>query len=240
MMLNTIYNDDCMANLDNLPSESVDLAILDPDYDDWDRLLSEDIVIKTLKTLKPTGNIICFTKQPFDYSLRIAINPIFRREFSWSFDNGGAWVSNRMPLVSFQKIYWCTPTKDFYFNPRTGMAYSEGTKDCKRTSKVFGGYKEEGHMFEKSEDGIWMRDHYHYNKPSFGDIPAKPLELMRIFIRCLCPEGGVVLDPFMGSGTTAIACHKENRHYIGYELDKERYSLIQKRVKAETSQLNLF
>ena len=181
-----------------------------------------------------------FTKQPFDYNLRNEINPIFRREIMWSFCNGGAWVSNRMPLVSFQKIYWCTLGKDFYFNPRTGVEYSDGTKDFKRTTKVFEGYHSEGRQFTKSNDGIWLRDHLHYNKPNFGPIPAKPIELIKIIVRCFCPDGGIVLDPFMGSGTTAVAANMLDRHYIGFEKDEAYWRKSIDRIKNEQQQFNLF
>ena len=45
--------------------------------------------------------------------------------------------------------------------------------------------------------------------------------------------GDVVLDPFMGSGTTAIACIKERRHFIGFELSKEYFDKAVRRIKAE-------
>lgn len=53
-------------------------------------------------------------------------------------------------------------------------------------------------------------------------------------------RGGVVLDNCMGSGTTAIACIKENRHFIGFELSKEYFDKAQKRINAEQSQYKLF
>lgn len=53
-------------------------------------------------------------------------------------------------------------------------------------------------------------------------------------------EGDTVLDPFMGSGTTAIACIKEKRNFIGFELNKEYYDKACKRIKLEQAQLNLF
>jgi DNA modification methylase len=45
-------------------------------------------------------------------------------------------------------------------------------------------------------------------------------------------EGDVVLDPFMGSGTTAIACLNNNRQYIGFELDKDYYNIANERIKS--------
>ena len=43
-------------------------------------------------------------------------------------------------------------------------------------------------------------------------------------------EGDIILDPFLGSGTTAIACVNTNRHYIGFELDKGYYDIACKRL----------
>ncbi len=52
--------------------------------------------------------------------------------------------------------------------------------------------------------------------------------------------GGVILDPFMGSGTTAVASIMEKRHFIGFELNKEYYEKAVKRVRQEQRQPRLF
>lgn len=209
-----------------MDDESVDLVVLDPDYQDWAKLLSTDFLSQCLRVLKRSGNMLCFTKQPFDYELRTAVNQIFRREIIWTFTNGGAWVSNKMPLVSFQKIYWCAKSGEFYFNPRTGQEYSDNTKDFKRQSKVFGDWQGDGQDFEMSEDGVWLRDHLHFNKPQAGKIPAKPHELIRILVNCFCPIGGVVYDPFSGTGTVAKVAEALDRESICTEIDPERYEAI--------------
>lgn len=226
IQLNAVYNCDCMERLWEIEDESIDLVILDPNYNDWDKMCADGLILQAVRVLKMTGNILCFTKQPFDFNLRNEINHIFRREIIWTFCNGGAWVSNKMPLVSFQKIYWCTVSKKFYFNPRTGLSYSGDTRDFKRSSKVFEGYNMEGRQFTKSEDGIWLRDHLHYNKPNSGKLPAKPQELIDILVRCFCPEGGVVLDPFSGSGSIVKAAIKQNKNYIAFELNKDYFTNI--------------
>ncbi len=199
---------------------SVDLAILDPNYNDWDSLCKQGFMDQVFRTLKPTGNVICFTKQPFDLNLRIAVDKHFRREIIWSFSNGGAWVSPKMPLVSFQKLFWLAATDQFYFDPRTGQDYAPNTKSVKRGTKVFGDYCEEGKQFTKSDEGTWIRDHYHFNKPTDARVFAKPLELVQILVRCFCPINGLVLDPFFGSGATGDACINTNRSFIGFELDE--------------------
>lgn len=52
-------------------------------------------------------------------------------------------------------------------------------------------------------------------------------------------SGGVVLDPFIGSGTTAIACLKERRHFLGFELNKEYFDIAQRRIALERIQPTL-
>ena len=143
MQQNIIYNIDAFELLFSLEDQSVDLLILDPNYQDWQSLCEEGLIVQSVRVLKPTGNILCFTKQPFDFELRKEIDHLFRREIVWTFTNGGAWVSNRMPLVSHQKIYHCViDSKKSFFKERTGVPYAEGTKDFKRSKKVFEGYEE--------------------------------------------------------------------------------------------------
>lgn len=237
---NSIINGDCLEELEMLDDNIADLVILDPPYDKWDYFLQQGIICQSVRLLKPNGNLICFTKQPFDFNLRCDIDHIFRREIVWTFTNGGAWVSKKMPLVSHQKIYWCAPTKDFYFNERTGLQYSVNTKDFERSKKVFEGYESKGRKFTKDENGVWLRDHLHFNKPNMGKIPAKPLELIEILIRCFCPKGGLVLDPFMGSGTTAIVAKNYGCNYLGIELNHDYIEIANKRIELETSQPTLF
>lgn len=68
----------------------------------------------------------------------------------------------------------------------------------------------------------------------------KPVNLIRYLIRTYTNECGVILDNCMGSGTTAIACLKENRHFIGFELNEDYHKIACERVKFEQAQLKLF
>ncbi len=67
----------------------------------------------------------------------------------------------------------------------------------------------------------------------------KPIELMKILIENSSNEGDIVLDPFVGSGSTLLACKELNRIGIGYEIDKEYYELACKRLKEHQKQLRL-
>jgi DNA modification methylase len=84
----------------------------------------------------------------------------------------------------------------------------------------------------------------------FWDIPTKPNKLNHYAtynesliskpILAGCPEGGIIYDPFMGTGSTAEAAFKAGRKYIGSEMSEEYCKIAEKRLKALTSQLNLF
>jgi DNA modification methylase len=68
----------------------------------------------------------------------------------------------------------------------------------------------------------------------------KPIALIRELLLLNTDEGDSVLDPFMGSATTAIACIKEKRHFIGFEKDETYWKKSVERVKNEQRQLSLF
>ena len=73
-------------------------------------------------------------------------------------------------------------------------------------------------------------------KANFHATP-KPEELMRRIIEATSNEGGLILDPMMGSGTTGIVCQSTGREFIGIELDKKYFELAQKRIKDASAQM---
>jgi site-specific DNA-methyltransferase (adenine-specific) len=80
-----------------------------------------------------------------------------------------------------------------------------------------------------------------FSKDTDGFHPTqKPVALIRRLVLTYTNEGDTVLDNCMGSGTTAIACIKERRHFIGFELSKEYFDKAVRRIKAEQAQLTLF
>ena len=89
------------------------------------------------------------------------------------------------------------------------------------------------------------------NKRSVWTVPTKPFSgahfavfppgLIEPCILAGCPAGGTTIDPFMGSGTTAIVSHKHGRKFIGIDLSKKYLDGITiPRIKKETDQLKLF
>jgi len=68
---------------------------------------------------------------------------------------------------------------------------------------------------------------------------VKPTSLMRYLVRLVCPKGGLVLDPFAGSGTTLIAAYREDCRAIGIELDPDYHKMASHRIDKATAQLRL-
>ena len=60
---------------------------------------------------------------------------------------------------------------------------------------------------------------------------VKPIALMRWLVRLITPPGGVVLDPFLGSGTTGIACALEGFDFVGIERDPEYVEVARARIE---------
>lgn len=105
-------------------------------------------------------------------------------------------------------------------------------------------------VFSKDQDNYnWFTDRkdvsniLRYNNviPQKGDHPTpKPVNLMRELIRLHTKEGMTVMEPFLGGGTTALACVLEGRKCIASEIDKGYYELSKKRIREAVSQQSLF
>lgn len=81
-----------------------------------------------------------------------------------------------------------------------------------------------------NKKSVWTVNTKGYKEAHFATFPEK---LIIDCIKAGCPENGVVLDPFMGAGTTALVARKLNRNYIGFELNKEYIEISNKRLNEE-------
>ena len=110
-------------------------------------------------------------------------------------------------------------TKGKYHNPGTGLQPHSGlTKSYER----------------KNKRSVWTVNKKPYKGAHFATYPE---ELIEPCILAGSREGDTILDPFMGSGTTAYMARKHDRHYLGCELHEDYGSLIQKRIKAIPTKL---
>lgn len=109
---------------------------------------------------------------------------------------------------------------------------SERNKGCEGLDKKF---------TKTMNDGIGKREH-NENEPSAynqnNHPTVKPVKLMEYLVKLVSRENAVVLDPFIGSGSTAIACKLLNRKYIGLEIDEEYINIANSRINGYTSEID--
>ena len=72
-----------------------------------------------------------------------------------------------------------------------------------------------------------------------GHPCSKPVGLMKALVNRFTKPGDTILDPFMGSGTTGVACVQTNRNFIGIEIDPSYYAIAEKRIKDAQQQMRL-
>lgn len=78
------------------------------------------------------------------------------------------------------------------------------------------------------------------DKKLFGHPTIKPLPLIEKYLSNHTKEHDVVLDMFMGSGTTGVACRNLNRDFIGFEIDDNFFNIAEKRINEQPMQYDLF
>ena len=216
---------DAIENLKQTPDNSADLIILDPYYNYWEEFIEDGIIEESIRCLKESGNLLCFTQQPFDFTIRVRGNKYFRRELIWNYAKRPKWVSKKLPLVYHHKILWFVKSKkNHYFNCRSGLDYSNKTVIGNKGYMVFEGYKERLAKYEKHPEGVWIPDVLTFDKPFKTEYQGqKSLKLMEVLIRCFSPEGGRIIDPFIGYGTTYYATQKYPREVFGSDLNDKHF-----------------
>ena len=231
--------------LDLLPDNSVHLMITSPpygvgkDYDDNLTLveylkLLEDVFKETWRVLVPGGraaiNIANVGRKPYiplhAYLIEIMhqIGFHMRGEIIW---NKGASAGVSTAWGSFASAS----------NPCLRDIHEYILVFSKLSNRLEKGNKSNT---IKNEDFVeWSKSIWNFPADSAKKIghPAPfPEELPRRLIELYSYEGDVILDPFIGSGTTAIAALKLNRHFIGYEISKEYYDLAMNRINQVKNQ----
>ena len=86
---------------------------------------------------------------------------------------------------------------------------------------------------EESIDNIFLvsKPNKKEKKEYNTHLSVKPISLISHLIKLFTKEQAIILDPFIGSGTTAIACIESNRNYIGYDINKEYIDITERRIK---------
>lgn len=235
-LLDVLLHQDCETAIQYLPSGSVDLLLLDPPYNrrkcfqgtvfsprsplayqDW-----FETWLKPLKqVLKPTTSIyVCA-----DWVSSAAIYPILAQHFvvrnriTWEREKGRG--AQRNWKNASEDIWFCTVSDRYTFN-------LEAVKLKRRVKAPYRDRQGEPKDWQETDRGRFRLTHPSnlwtdisvpfWSMPENTDHPTqKPEKLVAKLMLASSQPGDVVLDPFLGSGTTAVVAKKLQRHYIGIE-----------------------
>lgn len=231
--IDTIYNEDCLEGMERIPDGSVDLIVTDPPYvvskstgGSVNNIKKLDRSLKDLDKarLRDGYNIGLFAQRHVRRLQGGRINAYFWCNKVQIPDYFRAYVDGLG--CKFEIIAWhkqnALPT---YYNK-----YLSDTEYCLYFHS--GGFTHPACYDDAKTYEMGMINHA--DKKRYGHPTIKPLPIIQRMIRNSSPVGGVVLDPFIGSGTTAVAAVREKRHYIGFELDKDYYETAVSRIKEIT------
>lgn len=250
--LDKIYNEDFLEGMKRIQDGSVDAIICDLPYgttaNKWDSIIPFDKLWEQYNRLiKPRGVIALFSQQPFTSALVMSNPDMFKYEWIWEKELGTGFLNaNFAPLKIHENI--CifsfgsasqTKTNEnrIVYNPQ----YTKGDPYISKAGGTSENYRLERRVTKVNDGKRYPNDIIRFSRDSDSFHPTqKPVDLLRYLVRTYSDEGDTILDNCMGSGTTAIACIKENRHFIGFELNKEYYDKACKRIAAEKAQLTLF
>jgi len=255
MELNKIYNQDCLLGMKDIPDKSIDGIITSPPYNintersdcyynngysEIDNLTEENYLnvrvteFKEFSRIMKNKSAICYnisyakenpilptlliTKVHNETDLTVADIICWKKPHSIPFQTSPTKLSRITEL-----IYVIVKKNELH----TFITNKEVSKINAKTGQAF--YKNYCNYIEaRNNDGYKCSLKASYSQ-----------ELCVKLIDVYFPKCSFILDPFMGIGTTAIACINTNRNYIGYENNEEYYNISQERIQKHTAQIHL-
>ena len=202
-----------------------------------------------MKALKPTGSFVLNIKEHVNNNgvrslyvmntiLLLAHGFNFVEEFIWNKTNPFPTGNKKRVKDGFERIFQFTKSKEYKFFPnelkKESTSVWAGTNE-KRKNKGYFTTKNGSRMaMGKRVTGNLVRPSNVLTLPSscvnIGHPAVFPVELPEFFIRLMTETGDMVVDPFMGSGTTLIAAKKLDRNYGGCDIMQEYVDLTEKRL----------
>lgn len=238
----TLYAGNCLDILARLPAESVDLVFADPPYNlsnggftcksgrrgsvnkgAWDvsngLQVDHDFNLRWLKAcqrvLRPNGTIWVTGTYHVIYSIGFAMQQLgfkLLNEVAWFKPSAPPNLSCRYFVASHETVIWA------------GRDHATRHTFNYRAMKAENG----GHQMRS----VWTINAPRPTEKRFGKHPTqKPIRLLERVLAASTEEGEVVLDPFVGSGTTGVAAANLNRRFIGVELSPEYLELSRLRIE---------
>jgi len=255
-----IIHGDCFAVLPTLEENSIDLVVTSPPYaeqrkDQYSSISEKDYPAWTKNwmklcrpLLKNSGSIAIVIRphvrngQISDYVLNTRIELrkdkwIEADEFIWIKPNSPPLGHVGRPRRSWESILWFSKTNKPFCDPKFNGNPSDriGLESKKGVGNYIAGTSKSKSGIARSRDYVSIGTSEN-NRSPYNTHPAVfPVELAKWIITTLSPERATILDPFVGSGSTVIACLETKRSYIGIEQSHEYHQIALKRAKDHES-----
>lgn len=239
MDIDKIYNEDCLEGMKHIPSASVDMILCDLPYgttrNKWDSVIPfEPLWEQYSRIIKPNGAICLWAQLPF--SIKLGASNLKMLRYEWVIEKTmptGFFNANRMPMKCHENVlvfYKKLPT----YNPQMIKGKHLCNQRSKKSSTNYGKCNRaaEKHFSDSyyPRDVLKVKTGWHAGESKSLHPTQKPVSAHEYFIKTYTNEGELILDNCMGSGTTAVACINTNRHFLGFELEKEYFELACKRI----------
>lgn len=233
-----LFQGDCLELMKDIPDGSVDCVITDPPYGttdcDWDKIPDLKLFFEHgFRVLKENGPLISFSQLPFAVDLINACREYFRYEIIWQKTRATGFLhANKRPLrahenilVFYRKIPVYNPlkTKGSPYKPRRHGINS----DLYRNKKP---YTTNNNTGDRHPHDVLLFKNSNHNSMH---PTQKPVELIEWLVKTYTNPGDTVLDCFMGSGTTGVACVRNGRKFIGMELQEKYFEIAKNRIAGE-------
>lgn len=259
MELNKIYNEDNISLITRMPDDFIDLTVTSPPYDNLRDYKGYTFDFETLANelyrVTKTGGVVVWvvgdatingseTGTSFRQALKfMEVGFNLHDTMIYSKGGQGATGSNFSYWQDFEYMFVLTKGKIKKFNPiedrknavgprvsieSQGHRHKNGETKGKRVIKR----KEYGRRFN-----VWI---YHESGTRTEHPAVFPFKLAKDHIISWSNKDDIIFDPFMGSGTTAVAALDTERQYIGAEIAKEYAEIANDRIKNHTTQTELF
>lgn len=243
-LVNKIYKGDCLDLFKKIPDNSVDMTFADPPFNlkknytsyndslEFQEYLNwcEKWISEMVRITKPTGSIFLHNIPKWLTYYSIYLNKLanFRHWISW--DAPTAPMGKSLQPAHYGIL--------FYTKEAKGSKIYELRQPHKRDRKQgylwkdYGGKKDLLHPFGPLVSDVWTDIHRIKHNRKRDLHPCQlPIHLMDRLILMTTDENDIVLDPFSGTGTTAISAKRLGRKYIGFEIDEDYINISLEKLK---------
>ena len=254
-----LYQGDFLRQWQVVEDGSVDLILTDPPYGSitrgqpWDVQPNFHVLAWEFEQLlKPSGQIVIYCDFNTSWAIHNAFQDQFTRRFSWIWQKPSALPPNRtQPAIDIEYVLVYkrrgVKTKEVTFIldelKTVGKPYSRPGGKSQNSNSTRGNGGNLPDQFENTDGKRFPRSILSYpNQPCMkkeeqtGHPTQKPVDMLEYILKGLTNSGDTVLDPFAGSASTLVACHRLGRRGIGFELNDEYFEMARDRLERETAQ----